>query len=208
MSDHINHSVGGLKGHILRRLIHVSMVFVPIIYYTYGADKTVSQSVSLLGLAGYIVLAILMIEIIRLKFRITIIGQRKYESRQVSAFAWGALAIWVTMLVTNFHPFTAGSGIDAGLYGIPIIFGLAFVDPVMGEMRSLRGTKSAIVAGTIISFIVWIGCHLWLATPLWVSLLLAPLTVIGELPSVKFIDDNATIILLPLGGLLLLSPFL
>ena len=208
MSDPINHSIGGIKGHVLRRVIHVSMVFVPVIYYTQGADRAVSQSVSVLEFSSYIVLAILMIEIIRLKFRITIIGQRKYESRQVSAFAWGALAIWVTMLITNFHPFTAGSGIDAGLYGIPIIFGLALVDPVMGEMRRLRGTRSAIAAGTIISFIVWIGCHLWLATPLWVSLLLAPLTVIGELPSVKFIDDNATIILLPLGGLLLLSPFL
>ena len=208
MSDPINHSIGGIKGHVLRRVIHVSMVFVPVIYYTQGADRAVSQSVSVLEFSSYIVLAILMIEIIRLKFRITIIGQRKYESRQVSAFAWGALAIWVTMLVTNFHPFTAGSGIDAGLYGIPIIFGLALVDPVMGEMRRLRGNKSAVVAGTVVSFIVWIGCHLWLATPLWVSLLLAPLTVIGELPSVKFIDDNATIILLPLGGLLLLSPFL
>ena len=208
MSDPINHSIGGIKGHVLRRVIHVSMVFVPVIYYTQGADRAVSQSVSVLEFSSYIVLAILVLEIIRLTFGITIIGQRKYESRQVSAFAWGALAIWITMLVTTFRPFTAGSGIDAGLYGIPIILGLALVDPVMGEMRRLRGNKSAVVAGTVVSFIVWIGCHLWLATPLWVSLLLAPLTVIGELPSVKFIDDNATIILLPLGGLLLLSPFL
>ncbi|SVE37977.1 uncharacterized protein METZ01_LOCUS490831, partial [marine metagenome] len=39
-------------------------------------------------------------------------------------------------------------------------------------------------------------------------ILLAPLTVLGELPRVKYIDDNATMILFPLAALLLLSPFL
>ena len=208
MNDHINQSIGGIKGYVFRRLIHISMMFVPVVYYTYGANKVVSLSVNLQELVSYIFLAILVIEIIRLKFGIVIIGQRKYESTQVSAFAWGTFAIWLTMLLTNFKPFTSGSGIEAGLYGIPIIFGLVFVDPVMGEIRRMRGTKTAIVAGTATSYIVWIGCHIWLGTPLWISLLLAPLTVIGELPSDKFIDDNATVILFPLAGLLLLSPFL
>jgi len=53
-----------------------------------------------------------------------------------------------------------------------------------------------------------VGCSFWLGTPLWISILLAPLTVLGELPRVKYIDDNATMILLPLAALLLLSPFL
>ena len=40
------------------------------------------------------------------------------------------------------------------------------------------------------------------------AILLAPLTVLGELPKTKDIDDNATMILFPLAGLMLLLPFL
>ena len=40
------------------------------------------------------------------------------------------------------------------------------------------------------------------------AVLLAPLTVVGEIPSTKIIDDNATMVLLPLAGLVLLMPFL
>jgi hypothetical protein len=48
----------------------------------------------------------------------------------------------------------------------------------------------------------------FLGTPAWVAVILAPLTVLGEIPRVKWIDDNATMILFPLTVLLLLTPFL
>ena len=207
-TNHINQSVGGVKGHIFRRLFHVSLAAVPVVYYSYGPDAVVALSVDLLDLVSYIFLAILVMEIIRLKFRIVLVGQRRYESTQISAVAWGAFSIWLTILLTSFEPFTSGSGLRTGLYGIPIIFGLAFVDPIMGEIRRIRGAKLAILVGTSTSYIVWISCCFWLGTPLWIGLLLAPLTVLGELQSTRYIDDNATIILLPLGALLLLSPLL
>jgi hypothetical protein len=40
-----------------------------------------------------------------------------------------------------------------------------------------------------------------------ISILLAPLTVLGEIPQVKYIDDNATMVLFPLAGLMILLPF-
>jgi len=66
MNDHINQSIGGIKGYVFRRLIHISMMFVPVVYYAYGANKVVSLSVNLQELVSYIFLAILVIEIIRL----------------------------------------------------------------------------------------------------------------------------------------------
>jgi hypothetical protein len=52
------------------------------------------------------------------------------------------------------------------------------------------------------------SCTLYLDTPLIATALLAPLTVIGELPRTNVIDDNATMVLIPLAGAILLNPFL
>ena len=207
--DHVEHSVGGFGGHAFRRLTHVSMAAIPLIYYTRGDDLAGYFSVGPDELASYIFILVLVIEAIRLRFGIVIVGQREYESKQISAFAWGAFAVCLALLVTGMEPFVSGSGIKSGIYGIPLIFGLTFVDPLMGEIkRQKQDMRLAIITGLAASYAIWIGCSFWLGTPLWTCILLAPLTVLGELPRIKYIDDNATMILLPLAGLLLLSPFL
>ena len=205
----MEHSVGGFGGHAFRRLTHVSMAAIPLIYYTRGDDLAGYFSVELDELVSYVFLLVLVIEAVRLRFGIVIVGQREYESKQISAFAWGAFAVCLALLVTGMEPFASGSGIKSGIYGIPLIFGLTFVDPLMGEIkRQKQDMRLAIITGLAASYAIWIGCSFWLGTPLWTCILLAPLTVLGELPRIKYIDDNATMILLPLAGLLLLSPFL
>ena len=207
--DHVEHSVGGFGGHAFRRLTHVSMAAIPLIYYTSGDDVAGHFSVGLDELVSYVFLLVLVIEVVRLRLGIVIVGQREYESKQISAFAWGAFAVCLALLVTGMEPFVSGSGIKSGIYGIPLIFGLTFVDPLMGEIkRQKQDMRLAIITGLAASYAIWIGCSFWLGTPLWTCILLAPLTVLGELPRIKYIDDNATMILLPLAGLLLLSPFL
>ena len=207
--DHVEHSVGGFGGHAFRRLTHVSMAAIPLIYYTSGDDVAGHFSVGLDELVSYVFFLVLVIEAVRLRFGIIIVGQREYESKQISAFAWGAFAVCLALLVTGMEPFASGSGLRSGIYGIPLIFGLTFVDPLMGEIkRQKQDMRLAITTGLAASYAIWVGCSFWLGTPLWTCILLAPLTVLGELPRVKYIDDNATMILLPLAGLLLLSPFL
>ena len=207
--DHVEHSVGGFGGHAFRRLTHVSMAAIPLIYYTRGDDLTGYFSVGLDELVSYVFILVLVIETVRLRFGIVIVGQREYESKQISAFAWGAFAVCLALLVTGMEPFASGSGIKSGIYGIPLIFGLTFVDPLMGEIkRQKQDMRLAIITGLAASYAIWIGCSFWLGTPLWTCILLAPLTVLGELPRIKYIDDNATMILLPLAAMLLLSPFL
>jgi len=207
--DHVEHSVGGFRGHAFRRLTHVAMAAIPLIYYASGDDVADYFSVELDELVSYVFLLVLVIEVVRLRLGIVIVGQREYESKQISAFAWGAFAVCLALLVTGMEPFASGSGLKSGIYGIPLIFGLTFVDPLMGEIkRQKQDMRLAITTGLVASYAIWVGCSFWLGTPLWTCILLAPLTVLGELPRVKYIDDNATMILLPLAGLLLLSPFL
>ena len=202
--DHVKHSVGGLGGHAFRRLTHLSMSIIPIIYYTNGKNIASSLQVSIDQLVSIVCISIIILEVIRLKFGIVVIGQREYESMQISALAWGAFSTTLVFLIAPEGP---GSGLKSGLYGIPIIFGLTFVDPLMGEIkRQKKDMKVAIIAGLICSYMIWFGCSYFIQTPILLSIFLAPLTVLGEIPQLKYIDDNATMVLFPLAAMVILLP--
>ena len=140
MVDHVEHSIGGFGGHAFRRGTHISMFIIPIIYYTMGENIASNLNLNIDQLVSIIFISILILEIIRLKFGIVIIGQREYESSQISALAWGALSVSLVFLIV---PNGDMEGIKSGLYGIPIIFGLTFVDPLMGEIkRQMKDIKT------------------------------------------------------------------
>jgi hypothetical protein len=182
------------------------MSVIPLAYYLHGDTIAAYASLEPREFVSAICITILLIEVARLRLGIVVIGQREYESNQVSALAWGALAVSLALLIA---PEVEADGLKSGMYGIPLIFGLTFVDPVMGEVRrKKRDMRASVYAGLAVSYFIWVGCHFWLETELIVSLLLAPLTVAGEVPKIKLIDDNATMVLLPLAGLVLLMPFL
>ncbi|MBR84725.1 MAG: hypothetical protein CMA85_02120 [Euryarchaeota archaeon] len=205
LADHVDHSVGGFGGHAFRRFTHVSMTAIPFIYYLYGQDVADIISLDSKQLVSVICLLIVIAEVIRLRLGIVIFGQREYEADQISALAWGGLAVSLALLLAPGE----GEGLEAGIYGIPLIVGLTMVDPVMGEIkRTKQDLRLAIYVGLAVSYAVWLGCHFWLGTEIIAAILLAPLTVLGELPKTKDIDDNATMILFPLTGLMLLLPFL
>ena len=204
--DHVGHSIGGFGGHAFRRLTHVSMASIPYLYYVHGGAISSYFSLQAREFVSAICILILIIEAVRLRSGIVIVGQREYESNQISALAWGALAVALAILIA---PEGENGSMEAGKYGAPIILGMTLVDPVMGEVkRTQKNLRTAIIAGLAVSYAVWIGCHFWIGTELIAALLLAPLTVLGELPPTRAIDDNATMVLFPLFGLVLLLPFL
>tara|TARA_Y100001970_G_C14259049_1_gene877981 strand:+ start:5872 stop:6516 length:645 start_codon:yes stop_codon:yes gene_type:complete len=204
--DHVGHSIGGFGGHAFRRLTHVSMASIPYLYYVHGEAISSYFSLQAREFVSAICILILIIEAVRLRSGIVIVGQREYESNQISALAWGALAVALAILIA---PEGENGSMEAGKYGAPIILGMTLVDPVMGEVkRTQKNLRTAIIAGLAVSYSVWVGCHFWIGTELIAALLLAPLTVLGELPPTRAIDDNATMVLFPLFGLVLLLPFL
>ena len=203
--DHVEHSIGVFGGHAFRRATHVTMAIIPYLYYVHGNDISSYFQLAPNQFVSLVCISILIIEALRLRFGIVIIGQREYESYQISALAWGALAVSLALLIAP----QKGELMEAGLYGAPIIFGMTIVDPVMGEIKRIKqDLRLAIGIGLLVSYVVWLSCYYWLGTDLIVVALLAPLTVAGELPKTKAIDDNATMILFPLAGLILMFPFL
>tara|TARA_Y100001960_G_scaffold327202_1_gene413040 strand:- start:2017 stop:2679 length:663 start_codon:yes stop_codon:yes gene_type:complete len=212
--DHVEHSVGGFGGHAFRRATHVSMAAIPYLYYVHGEAIASSLTLDTLGPREFVsafCILLLAVEAIRLRTGIVIVGQREYESNQISALAWGSVGVALAILIapTEGKDGLQLEGMEAGLYGAPLIMGMTFVDPVMGEVKRIKkDLKIAIIAGMVVSYSVWLCCYFWLGTDFLAAILLAPLTVAGEIPSNNLIDDNATMVLFPLCGLVLLLPFL
>ena len=198
--DHAKHSVGGEGGHWFRRGTHIAMCIIPFAYYLWGNEIAGFVNLTPREFVIAVLLFFVVIEVIRVKMKIIIVGQREYEANQISALGWGAFAVCLALILAP----QEGEGLEAGKYTIPLICGLTFVDPVMGEVkRAKKGMKAAIIVGLSVSYTVWMASVALFSTPLIAALFLAPLTVAGEVPRVSWIDDNATMILFPLIPILL-----
>ena len=94
-------------------------------------------------------------------------------------------------------------------YAYPLILSLSLGDPLLGELRRKGvSTNSVIWAGTIGIALIWVFCALWVDTPWLLVALMAPICVAAEWPRLRYIDDNATMLLIPLAVVLVIEPFL
>ena len=89
MTNPVDLSVGGMYGHIFRRVFHISMFLIPIAYFEVGESFSESLGLTLPEVVSTVILIAIFGEALRLKFSFTIFGQREYEANQVSALAWG-----------------------------------------------------------------------------------------------------------------------
>lgn len=198
LTNPVELSVGGMKGHLFRRAIHLGMSFLPLIYFEWGESVSDSLGLTLPQFVSTVVFLLFAAEATRLKFGITIYGQREYEARQVSALGWGAFGIGLVFLLAPTKE-----------YIWPLILSLSLGDPFLGEMRRKgMNTRNVILSSTLFLFVVWVACWYFVQTPFWLAFLFAPLCVASEWPRLRYIDDNATMVLIPLGMILLLEPFL
>ena len=198
LTNPVDLSVGGVYGHIFRRVFHISMFIIPVIFFEFGESFSDSIGYSLAEVVSIVILVAIFGEAIRLKFEFTIFGQREYEAKQVSALAWGGLAIGMVLLLAPIKQ-----------YAYPLIFSLSFGDPFMGEIRRMGvETREVIIYSILFVSAIWLVCWYLFATPLWLALIFAPLCVFAEIPRLRYIDDNATMLLIPLAGILILEPFI
>jgi len=199
LTDPVDHSVGGMYGHLFRRVFHIAMSFIPLLYYEYGEKLSDLVSLTELELVSAMIMALVIVESVRLKLGITIFGQRDYESKQVSALAWGAFAIGMTFMTLSEYPELVW----------PLILSLSLGDPFLGELRR-KGfdSRRVFVFGSIFIALIWIGSWHLVDTPILLSVLMGPLCVAAEWPRLRWIDDNATMLLIPLSAAILLVPWL
>ena len=204
INDHVPASVGGLRGHIFRRLIHIAMMIIPFLYYWNGTsisnfffELEPKQFVSIVAFI------FLLTEIIRLKMGFVVFGQRDYESKQISAFFWGGSSVCLVLILSP------EIGIQNSAFGFPLILGLTLIDPLMGELRRANwSSRNVILIAYIGTILIWISCHYFLDTPLFIAPFISAIVVASEWPRLTWIDDNATMLLIPLSFVLFLEPFL
>jgi hypothetical protein len=198
--DHVKHSVGGMGGHLLRRLTHISMSLIPWLYYWHGESISEMLGVTPSMFVFVVVSLITVAEVIRLKIGFTIIGQRAYEAHQLSALFWGAIGVGLALALSPL------AGVMGAALGAPLVFGLSFGDPVMGEARRAgKEPKIVFIAGLMVVYICWLLSWNFLETPLIFALIIPPIQVAAEWPRLRWIDDNGTMILIPLFVVIILS---
>ena len=203
LNDHVPHSVGGLSGHLFRRFIHLAMVIIPIIYYWEADFVSSFTGLEPKQIVSVCAFAIILSEVIRLRIGIVVFGQREYESSQPSAFFWGGTSVCLTLLIAP------EEGMNGAAYGLPLILGLTLVDPILGELRRANvSTEKVILCGYLSTLAIWIFCAYFVGTPYIIVPFVSALVVASEWPRLPWIDDNATMLLIPLGFVMLLSPFL
>jgi hypothetical protein len=197
LTNPVDTSIGGMRGHLLRRGIHLSMSALPFVYFTYGEDVAEALGLSLDRLVASIVLLAMLGEGARLRLGFTVFGQRDYEATQISALAWGAFGVGMVFLLA-----------PTEAYAWPLILSLSLGDPLMGELRRKgMDTRNVMLVSTLALLVIWLAAWSQFGTPLWMAVLLAPVCMIAEWPRLTYIDDNATMVLIPLALVMILEPF-
>lgn len=186
---------GGIGGYLLRRSMHVSSIIIPIAYYYYNQLPASICILESLKIIVIILILAMVSESLRLKHSWLIVGQRGYEYEHVSGFTWSICCSFLVVM-------TLGNEALA----LAIIVSFALGDPLMGEMRRMgfRPWQVVIVVWVVITAI-WQGCILYYQIPFWwLLLIMPPITVVAELPKLRWIDDNAVMQLVPLAVIKLL----
>ena len=204
INDHVPASVGGLRGHIVRRITHISMMVIPFLYYWNGTNiSNFFFELEPKQFVSIVAFIFVLVEIVRLRMGFVVFGQRDYESEQISAFFWGGFSVCLVLIISP------EVGIQNSAFGFPLILGLTLIDPLMGELRRANwSTRNVIVIAYIGTISIWIFCHYILDTPLFIAPFIAAIVVASEWPRLTWIDDNATMLLIPLSFVLFLEPFL
>lgn len=186
--DFIQQTSGGQRGYWVRRCIHVAMLFIPILYFSYIDALTSFFHISSFFFLLIIFVLIILIELWRLSANKIFFGQRTHERKQISSSAWGAAAIIVVLL---FAP-------EPG-YAVAIIASCALADPLLGELRRHHYSNVMTwILGIILVALIWLVCARIYNFPYWIGYLMAPITVFAEWPKWRWIDDNALMQLVPL----------
>ena len=172
--------------HGLRRLIHLSIAGVPFLYGQWYVHSAWAQFMSPNHVLWGVFFLTITLEAGRLYKGVLLPGQRSYERFQISALAWGACAVVGALL---FLPYR---------YYLPILWCLAFVDPLMGELRRFLSPWFVRSAGCLVAVLIWWLCLSPGHLPWWMPWLMGPVVVVCEWPSWRWIDDNALLVLGPL----------
>ena len=192
MESTYNHK-GGTCGHIVRRLIHICMGIIPWLYYWRGHALSQYFKIPRYEIVLLAVLLIFIFEFIRLHKHWVLLGQRSYEANTLSAVAWGSIGIVIVLLGTPEF------GVKGAALGLPLIWSLSFVDPLLGELRLRQMNPIVQVCiGWLVLLIIWGLTSFYLGTPILLTIIIPPIILLAErLAMLVRIDDNFLMLVIP-----------
>lgn len=187
-------TAGGQQAYYFRRIFHiVSLTFLPWFYFIFLIQK----SSFLMSNSIYFFIALVIcatpLEVIRLYFGHLIFGMREYEKHTISGAYWGGLSFTLVFLLAPSPPL-----------GLGIIWCVAWVDPLLGVLREKKVSLClTLCAGLFLSFSIWEGISFYYELSRLEIAILAVTAVLCELPTLKWVDDCALMMLIPLAITLL-----
>ena len=179
----------GITPALFRRVFHLCAPIF-LVYYLVPDDLWgigVSKRFTLL----MILLVVLIIEAVRILRKKIFFGLRDYEGKQISAFAWAGVGITLAFL---FFP---------KIFVVPIIFGMAWIDPLIGELKKREGKSlypflPAICYAVIFFFFVSFLSDLSILIILFLTVVGTVSALLAEYPHIKYLDDDFLMIIVPL----------
>lgn len=169
----------------MRRAIHIAS---PLLLLYYLVPEDLGIGVPKVFLASVLWAATLVVELLRLFGRLEILGIRDYERGQISAYFWGATGLFIGFLF--FEP----------AFVIVAMCGMAWIDPV-ARITKRRGGYPYIPVLAYFALAIAL-LRLITAFDLPSVLLLAGVAAVvgvaSEYPSLRYIDDDFTMLVAPL----------
>jgi hypothetical protein len=178
-------------GSAFRRAFHIASPAF-LVYYLLPADLWIGFSKVYLTLLLWSVT--LVIEILRLAFDVDLIGLRDYERGQISAYFWGGTGLTIGLL----------------LFPPPLVVvamcGMAWIDPLCAWTREKGGypVVPLISYGAVAAALLWALTGWSPVEVAMVAAVAAFMAVAAEYPTIKYIDDDFTMQIVPLLGMTLL----
>ncbi|MEM2944114.1 MAG: hypothetical protein QXN93_01490 [Methanomassiliicoccales archaeon] len=175
---------------LLRRIIHLATPAFLIYYFL--PDPLWKGGIGRETALLLILFVVLVAEFLRLKYKPRIPGMRDYEQYQMSAAAWAAIGMTLAFL---FFPLE---------YSAPVLMGMGWVDPLIGELRIRKSRTYPWVpifvyfgiAGISLSYFEGVKFSVMLA-----SIVATSLAIGIERLKLKLVDDDFLMIIVPLIGI-------
>lgn len=175
------------KAELIRRIFHMTAV-VYLVYYLLP-EELFPGFYKWYGVL-IILFATLAVETLRLKTGRLFFGLREYEEKRVSAFAWFAIGMSIALLWFEM------------VYVVPVIIGMAFIDPLIGEIKRknerLYPVLPFIIYGIIMFSCLLIISEIKIGLLILLTFVAAFFAILAEHWDIKYIDDDFLMIIIPL----------
>jgi len=177
------------KDELVRRSVHCLIALAPL-YFLLPDDLPV------IGLRRWVLLIALLVGVgafdaWRRHKGLTFLGLRPHERKGIASFAWAAAGITFVLWLIPQDIATA------------VLVGMAFVDPLAGELRAKYGTKPWPIAASVLVYfaLASVIMALWGDHNIFQSIILALVGAAIAIPSeslkVRYMDDDFSMLVFP-----------